>query len=55
MAASVNQEMSEINETLQLTSTLQAQIDNVATAVELLEMEVCLQRAVASCLSDTVQ
>ena len=37
-AAAVNQEMSEINETLQLTSTLQAQIDNVATAVELIEM-----------------
>lgn len=41
-AASVNQEMSEINETLQLTSALEAQIENVATAVELLEMEVCL-------------
>ncbi|KAL3131818.1 hypothetical protein ABBQ38_007532 [Trebouxia sp. C0009 RCD-2024] len=38
-AASVNQEMSEINETLQLTSALEAQIENVATAVELLEME----------------
>lgn len=49
-AASVNQEMSEINETLQLTSTLQAQIDNVATAVELLEMEVCLQCASGLCL-----
>ena len=43
-AAAVNQEMSEINETLQLTSTLQAQIDNVATAVELIEMEVRLQQ-----------
>lgn len=43
-AAAVNQEMSEINETLQLTSTLQAQIDNVATAVELIEMEVSLQQ-----------
>lgn len=43
-AAAVNQEMSEINETLQLTSTLQAQIDNVATAVELIEMEVSLHK-----------
>ena len=41
-AAGVNQEMSEINDTLQLTSSLQDQIDNVATAVELIEMEVSL-------------
>lgn len=46
-AAAVNQEVSEINETLQLTYTLQAQIDNVATAVELIEMEVSLHRTSA--------
>ena len=39
-AAAVNQEMSEINDTLQLTSTMQSQLDDVATAVELIEMEV---------------
>lgn len=39
-AASVNQEMSEITDSIQLTTRLQAQLDDVATAVELIEMEV---------------
>ena len=47
-AAAVNQEISEINETLRLTSTLQAQIDNIATAVELIEMEVSLHKLLST-------
>lgn len=39
-AASVNQEMSEITESIQLTARLQAQLEDVATAVELIDMEV---------------
>ena len=39
-AASVNQEMSEITETIGLSSRLQAQLEDVATAVELIDMEV---------------
>ena len=40
IAAGVNQEMSEISEALGLVTRLQAQLDDVATAVELIEMEV---------------
>ena len=39
-AASVNQEMSEINDALKLTTTMQSQLDDVAIAIELIEMEV---------------
>ena len=39
-AASVNQEMSDINDALQLTSTMESQLDDVETAIELIEMEV---------------
>lgn len=39
-AANVNQEMSEITESMQLTARLQAQLEDVATAVELIDMEV---------------
>ena len=40
-AASVNQEMAEITDLMQLTARLQAQLDDVATAVELIDLEVC--------------
>ena len=39
-AASVNQEMSEITDLMQLTARLQAQLEDVATAVELIDLEV---------------
>ena len=39
-AAAVSQEMSEINELLRLTSTMQSQLEDVQTAIELIELEV---------------
>ncbi|KAL0041594.1 hypothetical protein WJX79_008705 [Trebouxia sp. C0005] len=38
-AAAVNQEMSDINELLQLTAKMQSQLEDVQTAVELIDME----------------
>ena len=39
-AAAVNQEMSDINDILALTVRMQSQLEDVETAVELIEMEV---------------
>ena len=39
-AAAVNQEMSDINDILALTLRMQSQLEDVETAVELIEMEV---------------
>ena len=41
-AAAVSQEMSDINEVLRLTSKMQSQLDDVQTAIELIDLEVCL-------------
>ena len=41
-AAAVNQEMSDINELLQLTAKMQSQLEDVQTAVELIDMEVSI-------------
>ena len=39
-AAAVTQEMSDINETLRLTASMQSQLEDVKTAVELIDLEV---------------
>ena len=36
----MTQEMSDINETLRLTASMQSQLENVQTAVELIDLEV---------------
>ncbi len=41
-AAAVNQEMSDINELLQLTAKMQSQLEDVQIAVELIDMEVSI-------------
>ena len=41
-AAAVNQEMSDINELLELTAKMQSQLEDVQTAVELIDMEVSI-------------
>ena len=41
-AAAVNQEMSDINELLELTAKMQSQLEDVQIAVELIDMEVSI-------------
>ncbi len=41
-AAAVNQEMSDINELLELTAKMQSQLEDVQVAVELIDMEVSI-------------
>lgn len=49
-AAGVNQEMSDITEALQLASRLQIQLEDVATAVELIDMEVHTSKEHPTCI-----
>ena len=43
-AAAVNQEMSDINEMLDLAAQMQSQLEDVQTAVELIDMEVTFEQ-----------